>query len=71
MTERTKAWRRHREVVANNRHENRKDFYSAAAWFQGEKKWKMMGTRKQKLHRAQQLGFDYPIKTTSQLLDEQ
>ncbi len=70
MTERTKAWRRHREVVANNRHENRKDFYSAAFYF-GEKKWKLMYGRRQKIHRAQKLGFEYPIKTTSQLLDEQ
>ena len=34
-----------------------------------EKKWKNVYTRSEKLHRAKQLGFEYPILTEKKLLD--
>lgn len=36
-----------------------------------EKKWKMIYLRSEKLIRAKQLGFDYPRKSTRQLLDSE
>jgi hypothetical protein len=35
-----------------------------------EKKWKMLYLRSEKLKRAKQLGFDYPLKSSRQLLDQ-
>lgn len=69
MENRSRAWRRYKTVVANKRHAYRKDFYSAASLFAGEKNWKQMYGRTNKIHRAFKLGFDYPIITTAQLLD--
>jgi predicted protein tyrosine phosphatase len=34
-----------------------------------EKKWEKVYTRSEKLHRAKQLGFEYPILTEKKLLD--
>ncbi len=68
MKNRTKAWRRYQDHIADVRHENRKDFYSVWS-FGGEKKWKMMYGRSQKIYRAKKLGFEYPTQTTYQLLD--
>jgi hypothetical protein len=59
MNTRTKAWRRHREVVANNRHEARKDYYAAACFF-GEKNWKLMYGRSEKILRARKRNDDHP-----------
>jgi len=38
---------------------------------QREKKWRYIYTRSNKLHRAKQLGIEYPRHPASQLLDEQ
>lgn len=36
-----------------------------------EKNWKLMYQRSQKLHRARQLGMDYPKRTLRQILDNE
>lgn len=36
-----------------------------------EKNWKLLYLRSEKLLRARQLGFDYPIRTTRQLLERE
>ncbi|MDP7020453.1 MAG: hypothetical protein QGG36_31935 [Pirellulaceae bacterium] len=38
---------------------------------QREKKWRYVYTRSDKLHRAKQLGIEYPRQPASQLLDEE
>lgn len=39
--------------------------------FKPEKKWKHMYLRKDKLARAKQLGFDYPVRSQRQILDQE
>lgn len=61
---RNKAWRqaRHKVKRANKAQISDKRFAP-------EKKWKLMYLRSEKLHRAKQLGIDYPSKTLRQTLD--
>ena len=62
--QRDEAWRRFQDRVHKSRGMGSKDRWKP------EKKWKMIYIRSNKLHRAQQLGFDYPIKNTRKLLEE-
>jgi len=38
--------------------------------YKGEKNWKYMYSRSNKMHRAKQLGFEYPRRSTRQMLDD-
>ena len=38
--------------------------------YKAEKKWKLMYTRSEKIHRAKQLGFEYPVKNMREILLE-
>lgn len=62
--ERNRAWRRAQSWTNNG-----KGMGSEDTW-KPEKKWKLMYIRSEKMARARQLGFDYPIRSTLQLLDE-
>lgn len=52
--ERTRAWRRYTNYIKKNKGMGSDKLY------QPIKNWKHLGTRKQKLLRAKQLGFEYP-----------
>lgn len=62
---RNKAWRRFTDHIHNNKNagSSKKD--------KPEKQWKQIGSRRNKLLRARQLGFDYPIITQRQLLNRE
>ena len=62
---RNRAWRRFQDRVHNG------NGMGSAALDKPEKNWKLMYFRKNKLIRAKQLGFDYPIKNQMQLLDQE
>ena len=61
-TKRTRGWRN-----AQKRRNNSRDVHSALLTFRGEKNWKMLYTRSDKLLRAAQLGLEYPRITNQQL----
>lgn len=62
-TKRSRAWRRFKDNI-------NKGMGTEDDW-KPEKKWKMVYLRSEKLIRAKQLGFDYPRKSTRQLLDSE
>ena len=64
--DRDRGWRRSQKRAKDKR-QNSKD----AIKFKGEKNWKMMYLRSEKLKRALRLGKTYPIRRTNQLLDEE
>ncbi len=59
---RNRAWRRFKNTINSG-----KGMGSAMIW-KPEKNWKLLYTRSVKIARAKQLGFDYPRKSTAQLL---
>ena len=59
------AWRRFQDRI------NKGKGMGTNELFKPEKKWKLMYFRKNKLARAKQLGFDYPVKNQRQLLDQE
>lgn len=61
---RNRAWRRFKDRINNG------NGMGSDKPYKPEKKWKFMYARKNKLARAKQLGFDYPVKTQRQLLDQ-
>lgn len=63
-TERGRAWRRLHNRMNRGKNE------SSLEIFKPEKKWKMLYLRSEKLKRAKQLGFDYPVKNSRQVLDQ-
>lgn len=63
---RGRAWR-----ISSSRTKSRKDTGSTEVKRSSEKNWKLMYTRSEKLHRARQLGIEYPKKTVRQTLDEE
>ncbi|WP_044616193.1 hypothetical protein [Gynuella sunshinyii] len=62
---RNRAWRRFKDRG------NKGKGMGSDRLYKPEKKWKLMYFRKNKLARAKQLGFDYPIKSKRQLLDQE
>ncbi len=62
QTIRTRGWRK----AQKQRHKSR-DIHNALLTFRGEKNWKMLYTRSDKLLRAAQLGLEYPRITNQQL----
>jgi hypothetical protein len=62
-SERGRAWRR----LKNRMNKGKREVSREA--FKPEKKWKMLYLRSEKLKRAKQLGFDYPLKSSRQILD--
>ena len=62
---RNRAWRRFKDRV------NKGKGMGSDQLDKPEKKWKLMYFRKNKLVRAKQLGFDYPVKSQRQLLDQE
>jgi len=72
---RGKAWRRSKETTkqaASARVEKIRENRSPGLKFQfpGEKRWKDMAGRSNKIRRGRQLGFEYPRKTQRDILDE-
>lgn len=63
--ERNRALRRSQARKHGSDHTARPSIYKP------EKNWKLLYLRSEKLLRARQLGFDYPIRTTRQLLEAQ
>lgn len=63
-TARTRAWRRARARLHGG------DRPAPVQAFKPEKNWKLLYTRGDKLIRARQLGFTYPILSTAQLLEQ-
>lgn len=63
--ERTRSWRR----AQSRKHKGHEAI--GPQDFKPEKNWKLMYTRADKLHWARQLGMNYPIRTTRQLLDQE
>lgn len=66
IDDRDRGWRRSQKRVKDKR-QNPK----GANKFKGEKNWKMMYLRSEKLKRALRLGKSYPIRRANQLLDEE
>jgi hypothetical protein len=64
--ERSRAWRRFKEKM-----KSKKGGQSQDTKEKPEKNWKLMYIRSEKLIRAKQLGIDYPIKTSRQILDDE
>ncbi|MGQ8366080.1 hypothetical protein [Glaciecola sp. 1036] len=62
---RNRAWRRFNDRVNKGKGKGSNELNKA------EKKWKLLYLRKNKLARAKQLGFDYPIKSNRQLLEQE
>ncbi|WP_071884324.1 hypothetical protein [Cronobacter condimenti] len=58
---RTRDWR-----IAQKHRNKSRDVHSALLTFRGEKNWKMLYTRSDKLLRATQLGLEYPRITNQQ-----
>lgn len=63
---RGRAWRR-----SKSRAKSRRGSGSTEIKWSSEKNWKLMYTRSEKLHRAKQLGIEYPKRTVRQTLDEE
>lgn len=63
---RNKAWRKFKAKV-----KSRKNGETREKQWIGEKNWKLMYTRGEKLRRAKQLGIGYPKKTFRQTLDNE
>jgi len=61
-TIRTRGWRH-----AQKRRNKSRDVHTGILTFRGEKNWKMLYTRSDKLLRAAQLGLEYPRVTHQQL----
>lgn len=61
-TIRNRGWRN-----AQKRRNKSRDAHKALLTFRGEKNWKMLYTRSDKMLRAAQLGFAYPRITNQQL----
>jgi hypothetical protein len=64
-TDRGRAWRRLQNRMNQGKNEGSMEI------FKPEKKWKMLYLRSEKLKRAKQLGFDYPMRTSRQVLDRE
>ncbi|AWM58365.1 hypothetical protein C6Y58_02325 [Stutzerimonas stutzeri] len=64
--ERNRAWRRFKTKMKSKRGGQSQDSKEKP-----EKNWKLMYIRSEKLIRAKQLGIDYPIKTSRQILDDE
>lgn len=62
---RNRAWRRFKDYV------NNRNGMGSGTYDKPEKKWKFLYTRKSKLARAKQLGFEYPRKNVRQLLEQE
>jgi hypothetical protein len=62
--ERGRAWRRLQHRMSKGKSETSLEI------FKPEKKWKMLYLRSEKLKRAKQLGFEYPVKNSRQVLDQ-
>lgn len=61
-TTRSRDWR-----IAQKQRNKSRDVYTTLLTFRGEKNWKMLYTRSDKLLRAAQLGLEYPRVTNQQL----
>lgn len=61
-TTRTRGWRNSQKQLNKSR-----DVHTALLTFRGEKNWKKLYTRSDKLLRAAQLGIEYPRVTNQQL----
>lgn len=59
---RNRNWR-----IAQKQRNKSRDAHNALLTFRGEKNWKMLYTRSDKLLRAAQLGIEYPRITRQQL----
>ncbi|AKE61192.1 hypothetical protein PU088_004385 [Citrobacter farmeri] len=59
---RKRDWR-----IAQKRRNKSRDVHTAQLRFRGEKNWKMLYTRSDKVLRAAQLGIEYPRITNRQL----
>ncbi len=59
---RNRGWR-----IAQKQRNKSRDVHTALLHFRGEKNWKMLYTRSDKLSRAVQLGIVYPRITAQQL----
>jgi hypothetical protein len=64
-TDRGRAWRRLQNRMNRGKNEGSTEI------FKPKKKWKMLYLRSEKLKRAKQLGIDYPVKTSRQVLDRE
>lgn len=62
---RNRAWRRFKNTVNNGNGMGTFDRLKP------EKNWKLMYTRRCKMARAKQLGFDYPRKSQRELYDKE
>ncbi|POP42022.1 hypothetical protein CHU32_16665 [Superficieibacter electus] len=60
---RNRDWR-----MAQKRRNKSRDVHTALLRFRGEKNWKMLYTRSDKVLRAAQLGIEYPRLTNQQLV---
>ena len=61
---RNRAWRRFKDYV------NKGKGMGSGTYYKPEKKWKFLYTRKSKVARAKQLGFEYPRINQRQLLEQ-
>lgn len=59
---RNRDWR-----IAQKQRNRSRDVHTALLRFRGEKNWKMLYTRSDKVQRAAQLGIEYPRVTKQQL----
>jgi hypothetical protein len=62
---RSRAWRRLKSKLNDRKGTGSEDKRKP------EKKWNLVYLRSEKLARAKQLGFEYPRKTSRQLLDSE
>ena len=60
-TTRNRDWR-----IAQKQRNKSRDVHTALLRFRGEKNWKMLYTRSDKVSRAAQLGMEYPRVTNQQ-----
>ena len=61
---RDKAWREFQDKLHHRKNMGSKCKYNF------EKKWKFIYGRSEKIHRAKQLGFEYPVKNIREILLE-
>lgn len=62
---RNRAWRRFKKRI------NRSKGMGSGELHKPEKNWKLMYLRRNKLARAKQLGFDYPVKNQRQIVEQE
>lgn len=70
MSARNAGWRRDKERLNQQRADRIEEWSPAKDRWPVSKSWKFMGRRRDKVARAQKLGFDYPRRTDRQLLED-